>query len=162
MQTAARERLAKAQGDLVRALVAQGPIPAGFDEKMLRVAARSLVNKRRQQTARSWPQLAKIFGDKYPELFTNYAQSHSLPVCASPSGDGREFLRWMETQGPYSDAARIEAMAFDLRFASTPLGLRRRGGFALKLVKLRETRGFVLAVRLPLFGERWWRCPRKS
>src|SRR5438105_6148589 len=79
MQSAARERLAKAQADLVRALVAQGPIPAGFDEKMLRVAARSLVNKRRQQTARSWPNLAKIFGAKYPELFTQYAQSHSLP-----------------------------------------------------------------------------------
>src|SRR5437867_422173 len=88
VQTAARERLAKAQGELVRALVAQGPIPAGFDEKLVRVAARSLVNKRRQQTARSWPKLVKIFGAKYPELFTKYAQSHPLPACASPSGDG--------------------------------------------------------------------------
>src|SRR5204863_6679205 len=129
--------------------------------KMLRVAARSLVNKRRQQTARSWPNLAKIFGAKYPELFTQYAQSHSLPVCASPSGDGREFLRWMEQQEPLSDDARLEAMAFDLRWASTPLGLRRHGGFALKLVKLRETRGFVLAIRLPWLGQRWWRYPRK-
>ena len=161
MQNTARERLAKAQGELVRALVAQGPIPAGFDDRMLRVAARSLVNKRRQQTARSWPQLVKIFGDKYPELFTKYAQSHPLPICASPSGDGRAFLRWMESQGPLPDDARLEAMAFDMRFVSTPLGLRRRTGLALKLVKLRETRGFVLALRLPWFGERWWRYPRK-
>ena len=161
MQSAARERLAKAQTDLVRALVAQGPIPAGFDEKLVRVAARSLVNKRRQQTARSWPNLVKIIGDKYPELFTKYAQSHPLPACASPSGDGREFLRWMESQGPLSDDARLEAMAFEMRFVSTPLGLRRRGGVGMKLVKLRETRGFVLALRFPWLGTRWWRYPRK-
>jgi hypothetical protein len=156
MLAAARERVAKSQADLVRALVAAGPIPAGFDEKLVRVCVRSLVNKRRQATARSCPKLVRSFGDKFPELFNKYAQTNPLPVCASPLGDGRAFLRWLETQQPLSDAARIETMAFDLRFVSTPLGLRKRGGFAFKMLKLRERGGIVIALRLPWLGERWW------
>ena len=48
MLTEARSRLAQAQTDLVRALVAQGPIPGGFDEARVKAAARALVSKRRQ------------------------------------------------------------------------------------------------------------------
>ena len=71
MNGTARERLVKAQGDLVMALVGKGPIPAGFDEARVRATARSLVNKRRQALARagraSW-----IF---WGILTLNYSQS---------------------------------------------------------------------------------------
>ncbi len=160
MTDTARERLARAQTELVRALVAQGPIPAGFDEARVRAAARSLVNKRRQTLARIWPSLAKAVGDSYAKEFTRYAEGQPLPPCASPRADGRAFLQWFEMQGPLTDAMRIEAIAFDLRFAVAPRGLRRRYGFALKFARLRETRKLLIAARIPWLGERWWGVPR--
>ena len=144
----------------MRALVAQGPIPAGFDEARVRATARSLVNKRRQSLARIWPSLVKAIGASYAETFTKYAQAHPMPVCATPRGDGRAFLRWLESQQPLSDALRLEAMAFDLRFASTPRGLSRRGRFGLKVTRLPQSRALVVAWRLPWLGERWWGVPR--
>jgi hypothetical protein len=156
---AARERMAARQAELVRALVAKGPIPAGFDQDRVKTLARTLVNKRRQALARLWPTLVRIFGDAYVERFTNYAQAHPIPASGNVFEDGREFLRCLETQGPLPDAARIEAMSFDLRFHATPLGLRRRGGFGIKLAKLREAKRLVIALRLPWLGESWWRVP---
>jgi hypothetical protein len=154
MMTPARERLAKAQADLVRALVANGPAPAGFDEARVRAAGRSLVNKRRQALARAWPSLVHLLGDD----FRQYAEANPLPGCASPTADGRAFLRWLDAKQPLSDSARLEALAFDVRFVVTPKGLRPRH-FAFKLARLRETRGFQIAMRLPLLGECWWRIP---
>src|SRR5271155_3374517 len=111
-----RQRLTEAQAQLVRALVAQGPTPAGFDEDRVRAAARSLVNKRRQAVARVWPKLAEILGSAYNESFTRYAAVQPLPGCAAPLADGRAFLRWLDGQKPLCDAACLEALAFDLRF----------------------------------------------
>ena len=161
MSEAARARLAKSQAELVRALVAQGAVPVGFDEKRVHAAARSLVSKRRQTVARVWPSLVRSVGDSYSEAFANYAQAEPLPAGASGLADGRAFLCWLESQGPMGDAARLEAMAFDLRYAVTPTGLRARHGFAVKLAKLRETPGLVIAARVPWLGERWWGIPRK-
>jgi pimeloyl-ACP methyl ester carboxylesterase len=159
MTNAARERLAAEQAEVVRALVAQGPLPVGFHEARFRAFARSLVNKRRQALVRAWPSLIRVIGKAYPEKFTSYAETHPLPEGASTLADGREFLRWLEPQGPPSDAARLEAFAFDLRWKPTALGLSRRGGFAVKLLKLRETPTLVIAARLPWLGERWLRVP---
>lgn len=161
MLDAARERLAKAQTELVRALVAQAPIPAGFDEARVHAAARSLVSKRRQVLARAWPSLLNALGDSYVEAFTKYAQTQPLPACATPRGDGRAFLRWLESQQPLNDAARLEAIAFDLRLVAAPRGLRPRRGFGVKLARLSESRALVIAVRIPWLGVRWWRYPRK-
>lgn len=159
MTSIAQQELAAQQAEVVRALVAGGPVPAGFHEERFRAFARSLVNKRRQALARVWPNIARILGEAYGERFTVYAQAHPLPEGGSTLADGRAFLRWLESQGLPGDAARIEALAFDLRWRPTALGLQRRGGFAVKLVKLRETPVLVIAMRLPWLGERWWRVP---
>jgi hypothetical protein len=159
MTDTAREQMASQQAELVRALVAQGPMPVGFDRERFSVLARSLVNKRRQALARAWPNIAKILGAIYVERFTSYAQANPLPLGGSTLADGREFLRWLAAQAPPGDAARIEALAFDLRWKPTLLGLARRRGIAVKIVKLRETPVLVIAVRLPWLGERWWRVP---
>ena len=157
----ARERLAKVQADLVRALVQQGPVPAGFDEARVRAAARSLVNKRRQALVRAWPALVSALGDAYTQTFSRYAESQPLPGCANPRADGRAFLRWVEVQAPLSDALRIEAIAFDLRFAISPQGVRPRVGFGLKMARLQDSGKLVIAARLPWLGERWWGVPSK-
>jgi hypothetical protein len=156
---AAREKMAARQADLVRALVAKGPIPAGFDQDRVKTLARTLVNKRRQALARAWPALVRILGDPYVERFTTFAQDHPIPASGSPLEDGRQFLRWLESQGPLADAARIEALAFDLHFYATPLGLRRRRGFGVKMARMREAKVLVIALRLPWLGERWLRLP---
>lgn len=48
----AREDLARAQAELLAALVADGPAPAGFDPVRLRVQSRALAAKRRSTAAR--------------------------------------------------------------------------------------------------------------
>jgi hypothetical protein len=158
MTLTAREQLAKAQAELVRALVAHGPVPAGFDEARVRVAARSLVNKRRQALARAWPKLVEVVGETFAARFTSYAEAQPLPGCANPLADGRAFLRWLDAQAPLSDDARLEALAFDVHFVVTPSGLGPRRGFAFKSARLRDRR--VVAARVPWLGERWWGLPR--
>jgi hypothetical protein len=154
-----RERLAAAQAELVRALVAQGPVPAGFDDKRLRAATRSLVSKRWETVARVWPNLPTILGDAYVEKFRNYALSQPLPPCAIPLADGRAFLTWLDAREPLHDSLRMEAVLFDMRFVVTPTGVRPRRGFAFRRVRLSDTT--VLAARLPWLGERWWRIPKR-
>jgi len=162
MTQTGRQRLAQAQGELVCALVAQGPTPAGFDADRLRAAARSLVHKRRQCVARVWPKLVEILGSAYVEAFTHYATTQPLPGCAAPLADGRAFLRWLDGQKPLCDAACVEALAFDLRFVVTPTELRPRRGFALKAALLRDTPARLVGVRVPWLGTRWWRIPRRK
>lgn len=161
MTAAARKRLAATQAELVRALVARGPIPTAFDESRIRATARSLVNKRRQALARAWPKLVRGVGDTFVERFAVFASEHPLPASANTFADGRAFLGWLDRQQPLNDVLRVEAMSFDVRFVETPAGLRRRTGFIVKMAKLRESGTRVLAVRLPWLGERWWRFPRQ-
>ncbi|MBM3993803.1 MAG: hypothetical protein FJ303_06575 [Planctomycetes bacterium] len=156
MNEQTRQRVAQAQADLMRALVANGPIPAGFDDSRVRIAARSLVNKRRNALARIWPRLPTILGDKYIELFNAYAMANPMPECAIPKADGRAFLRWLESQKPLSDAARIEAFAFDARFSVTSRGIGRRRGFLLSWMRRNEAPGSVIVLRIPWLGEWWW------
>jgi hypothetical protein len=160
MSELARERLGRLQAELVRALVAQGPTPPGFDEKRLRAAAHSLVSKRREALERAWPSLTESLRDSFVEKFTNYAEAEPLPACAVPLADGRAFLRWLDARAPLSDAARVEGLSFDVRFVVTATGLRPRRGFALRWVRLLEKPGLVIAVRVPWLGERWWHRPR--
>ena len=162
MTVETRNRLARSQAELVRALVAQGPMPTGFDEGRVRATARSLVNKRRQALARSWPRLVRGLGDAFVERFTAYATAQPLPMSASTLADGRAFLAWLDRENPLNDEMREQALSFDVRFVATLKGLRRRRGFVVKMVKLRESGTRVLVVRLPWLGERWWRFPRKS
>jgi hypothetical protein len=159
MTSTAHELLAKSQAELVRALMAQGPVPAGFDEKRVRAAAGSLVSKRRQAIARAWPKLAAILGDAYVGLFALYGHAQSLPGGGNPLADGREFLRWLDARQPLPDAARAEALAFDIHYAVTPRGLRIRHGFALQWATLTESKSILIAARVPWLGERWWRIP---
>jgi hypothetical protein len=87
---AARERLGRAQAELLAALVAGGDPPAGFDAGRLRVQADALVAKRRRVVAALWPQLPAALGDRYAGLFADYARSNPRPT-AGARADGRAF-----------------------------------------------------------------------
>ncbi|MSU78244.1 MAG: hypothetical protein EXS16_09125 [Gemmataceae bacterium] len=159
MIATSREAIAKTQADLVRALVHGAAIPAGFDEQRVRAVARSLVNKRRQALARIWPSLVKRVGDSFVAKFTEYGQTHPLPSSANALTDGRAFLAWLAAQEPPTDGLRIEALAYDLRWRETPLGLCRRGGFGIKIARLPQSGKWLLGLRTPWRGDRWWGMP---
>src|SRR5262249_38743353 len=87
----ARRRLAARQGELVRALVAGGEAPAGFDARRGAAAARSLVNKRLREGALAWPALAEALGERCVERVRAYAEK--APPPGGPVIDGERFAR---------------------------------------------------------------------
>lgn len=88
----ARAELARRQSDLLAALVAGGPVPAGFDERQVRVQIRGLTAKRRDTVARVDPGLELILGHEYGPLFLRYAAAH--PMTGGYRDDARSFAGW--------------------------------------------------------------------
>lgn len=66
--------LAGQQAALVRALVAGGPVPDGFDAAELAMTARALLRKRAQEVARRFPMLAHECGPNYQDLYCAWAK----------------------------------------------------------------------------------------
>jgi len=124
--------LAARQAELIAALVAGGPDPAGFDADRLAVARRALLRKRAGEVAAAWPLLAASLGVDWPATFTAFAASRA------PAGalrDGWDLARELHRRGELGDAAAVElaerevAWGYDGR--SDP---RRRCGPAVRRV----------------------------
>jgi hypothetical protein len=118
----ARERLARAQEQLVRALAVGGPLPGGFSAGRLEAAARALLNKRRRQVQRSWPTLAAALGEDFAPRFEAWARQHPLPVEANPLADGRLFAESLREAGQLPPQAAGEVRAFDRHWRLTAEG----------------------------------------
>ncbi len=158
--TESRARLAAQQATLVSALMARGEPPADFDGTRLRAAIVSLARKRARAVARAWPGLALELGRCLDERFAAYAADVPLPRAGGPLADGRAFARWLADRGELPEVGRLQALAVDLRFASTGSGLLPRRGPTCRIAWLRRSRRLVVAVRLPWLGERWLSFPR--
>jgi hypothetical protein len=65
--------LGRRQAELVAALVAGGPPPAGFDPRRLDAARRALLRKRAGEVARTWPMLAAGHGSGWADAFAAWA-----------------------------------------------------------------------------------------
>jgi len=97
--------LAARQAELVAALVAGAPDPAGFDADRLAVARRALLRKRAGEVAAVWPLLAASFGADWPAIFTAYAATRA------PAGalrDGWDLARELRGRGTLGHAAVVE------------------------------------------------------
>ncbi|GAA1136768.1 hypothetical protein F4556_001934 [Kitasatospora gansuensis] len=94
----ARARLAGRQSELLAALVAGGPVPAGFDERQIRIQIHGLATKRRDTVARVDPALERILGHEYGPLFLRYAAAH--PMTDGYRTDARTFATWALTADP--------------------------------------------------------------
>ncbi|CRK55892.1 Uncharacterized protein conserved in bacteria, NMA0228-like [Alloactinosynnema sp. L-07] len=94
-----RDRLAAAQADLLRAVLADGPIPSGFDERAVRVEAAALLAKRRRVVARLIPETAGDLGDRYRPLFDEYARIHPRLEGTRYRDDAAQFEQWATAQG---------------------------------------------------------------
>ncbi len=84
--------LAAQQAALVRALVAGGPVPDGFDPADLATTERALLRKRAQEVARRFPMLAYECGDNYQDLYCAWAKDRPK---ISTLADARAFAEHM-------------------------------------------------------------------
>ncbi len=85
--------LASQQAALLRALLADGPAPAGFSAERLRIEADVLRRKHGRLIAYLRPDLADALGDRFAPLFAEF-------TTATPKTDGvraREYAESFET-----------------------------------------------------------------
>ncbi|GLZ32386.1 hypothetical protein Lesp02_45740 [Lentzea sp. NBRC 105346] len=97
--TEARDRLAAAQAELLRALLADGPIPSGFDEKRIVAERRALLAKRRGVVAMLGPEVAGDLGDRFRPLFDEYAVAHPRAAGSRMREDAAAFAQWARDRG---------------------------------------------------------------
>jgi hypothetical protein len=156
-----REKLAREQAALARALGLGEPVPAGFDAERVRASADTLLAKRRRLVQRAWPALSSALGEDFTERFNTWARSHPLlGVEPHPLSDGRRFAESLRATGPLPEAVEGELLGFDLRWRLSPDGgLLPRRGVVLKMARLETARRRVLAVRLPWGRILRWRLP---
>lgn len=93
--TSDRERLATQQGQLLRALLAGGAAPPGFDERHLDTAAITLRHKRGRIVGRLRPDLYDQMGDRFAELFDRYAAEHPKDQNTRARQDADRFGSWL-------------------------------------------------------------------
>lgn len=68
-----RSDLARRQAELVAALVTGAPVPVGFDERLIGVAAAALAAKRAGEVAARWPMLRLHFGPHWTAEFQKWS-----------------------------------------------------------------------------------------
>ncbi|MFI5957257.1 hypothetical protein [Cryptosporangium sp. NPDC051539] len=104
--------LAAAQAALVAALVAGGPLPAGFDSRRVDAARRALLRKRAGEVAKAWPLLAGGLGPDYLPRFTQWAGGR--PPAGSHA-DGLAFAQAVRDAGDLPPIAAEELSARESR-----------------------------------------------
>ena len=159
MSPEARQELATRQAELVQALLGRGAWPDGFDVDRLHATAAALTTKRLRAAARAWPTLAESLGRRYENLFREFATTTKMPDSGGPVLDGRAFARWLACRNELPESGRLQALAFDLRFAQTAVGSLHRRRIAVKTCLLCNPRRLVVGLRLPWLGERWLTIP---
>jgi len=161
MHTDARKNLAAAQLELMRALTSGERPPAGFDASRIQATADLLRLKRARSVAHQWPRLARSLGPAFLDRFALYAQGHPAEQEGGALAEGRAFARAIARAGALADEAALELLAFDLRYRiSRERAIARRGiSFSVRLLK--QSLRLVIAIRLPVLGERWLNIPLK-
>ncbi|WP_158842746.1 hypothetical protein [Saccharothrix deserti] len=94
-----RDRLGAAQAELLRALLADGEVPAGFDEERVRIEKRALLNKRRGIVEMLRPDVAAELGERFRPLFDAYARAHPKEVGTRFREDAARFAEWAVARG---------------------------------------------------------------
>jgi hypothetical protein len=94
-----RERLAGQQAQLLKALLAEGKIPPGFDENRVRAERIVLRTKRRWVTGFIRPDLRRELGTRYAELFDAYATGHPRAEGVRAHQDADAFGAWLIDRG---------------------------------------------------------------
>ncbi|MGC4772461.1 hypothetical protein ACLQ25_26235 [Micromonospora sp. DT44] len=129
-----RPDLAARQAELVAALVAGGPSPAGFAVRPLAAARAALLNKRAGEVARHWPGLAAGLGVAWPATFADWAAGRPTAGSLRDGWDLARTLRGravLPPSGAEELAVREATLRYDGRSAPRPRRLpavTRAGG----------------------------------
>jgi hypothetical protein len=91
---AARQRVEAEQAQLLRALVASGGAPPGFDLPTLMTQAAALRQKRKRMMAITAPDLVAKLDLAWDEVFECYARQHP-PATSRRLTDAATFRRWL-------------------------------------------------------------------
>ncbi|WP_290058804.1 hypothetical protein [Amycolatopsis solani] len=94
-----REELAERQAELLRALLASGPAPSGFDPARLRVEASVLRRKHGRVLAVQRPELAEALGERYGALFAEFAAGRPKLAVERSGAYADEFVTWLIAGG---------------------------------------------------------------
>lgn len=94
--------LARRQEELVRALVAGGPVPSGFDPQRLRVAEDALLRKRSGEAVEHLPMAGAALGARFTELFMAWARGRPK---VSTAADATAFAEHLAATGAWSPPA---------------------------------------------------------
>ncbi|UUV33560.1 hypothetical protein NQK81_08935 [Amycolatopsis roodepoortensis] len=97
--TPPRERLAAQQAELLKALLAGGDAPAGFDAERLRIEANVLRNKQSRLAAYLRPDLAEALGDRFAALFREYATNRPKTDAIRARAYADAFGAWLVERG---------------------------------------------------------------
>lgn len=149
MRAADREKLARMQADLVRALAGRGPVPPGFDAGGVAVTEIMLRAKRRHSVARAWPGLVRALGESFEEKFAAFTKTNSIPPEGGALADGRAFARVLAHLGELPDEGRLEALWVDLRYKKQGPRLAPRRGVAVKAALFKTPLRLVIILRRP-------------
>ncbi|MEU5785569.1 hypothetical protein [Micromonospora lupini] len=126
--------LAERQAELVAALVAGGPSPAGFAAGPLAAARAALRRKRAGEVARHWPLLAAGLGAAWPSTFADWAAERPTGGSLRDGWDLARALRERDALPPGGAeelAVREAGLRYDGRRAPRPRRLpavARAGG----------------------------------
>jgi hypothetical protein len=115
--------LAARQAALVAALVAGGPVPAGFDVRLVGVAERSLRRKRAAEVAAAWPLLACGLGDQWADRFSRWALGRAPRGALRDGWDLARELAFLGQLPPIAEpelALREVGARYDGRHAPRP------------------------------------------
>ena len=96
------------QADLVAALTSGGPVPEGFDARLVEVARVALLRKRAGEVARQWPTMAAAFGRGWAREFGGWAAAR--PTQGSLR-DGWDLARDLAARNALPAAAGEELAA---------------------------------------------------
>lgn len=155
MSAETRAILAEQQRQLLKALCSGDPVPVDFDRASVETCGASLLIKRGRAAARSWPALERMLGERdFVTRFLNFARQTPLPEQGGPLSDGYAFAISLGNVVEWTDEARLEKLAIDIRYRWTRRGLILRRAPTLRILWIRKRQSLVLAIRLPWIGVR--------
>ncbi|NMN93596.1 hypothetical protein [Antrihabitans stalactiti] len=102
-----REELAAQQADLLRAVLAGGEVPPGFDADKVAIEAKALLSKRRRVIAQLRPDVREAMGDRYNALFDEYAAAFPRITGQRWRDDAAAFAGWLAARGELKRARRF-------------------------------------------------------
>jgi hypothetical protein len=94
-----RTDLAARQAELLKALLADGPAPSGFDASRLRVEANVLRRKHGRVLAYQRPELAEALGERFGPLFAEFNASRPKRDTERSGAYADAFVTWLIEEG---------------------------------------------------------------